>query len=418
MYTEIEKCRICGNTDLVTIMNLGNSSLTGVFPRTPTEAVGSFPLELVKCTETPQGNTCGLVQLRHTGELGEMYGMNYGYLSSLNHSMVTHLNNKIKKILARVQPKAGDLVIDIGSNDSTTLQAYPKDLTLLGVDPTGVKFKHLYPSHIGLIPDFFSAKAVQAKMGAKKAKIITSISMFYDLEDPTAFVEQVYECLDSDGVWILEQSYLPTMLETNSYDTICHEHLEYYALKQIKWLADKVGFCIIDLEKNDINGGSFSLMLRKKQNANDTHAPVVDQWMAQEHEMGLHTLKPYIEFGHRVEKHCADLVSFLTTAKKNGQKVLGYGASTKGNVLLQYCKITRDELPYIAEVNPDKYGRYTPGTQIPIISEPEAKDMQPDYFLVLPWHFREGILKRETAYLKSGGKFVFPLPNLSIVSGE
>ncbi len=416
MIPTIKQCRICGNSELLPIMNLGNQALTGVFPRTQTEAIHSFPLELVKCSETPKGHTCGLVQLRHSGDLSEMYGMNYGYLSSLNRSMVSHLHAKVGRILEQVKLSSGDLVIDIGSNDSTTLQAFPKDLTLVGVDPTGVKFKHLYPSHIQLIPDFFSAKAVQSVLGSKKAKVITSFSMFYDLENPLAFVEEVSSCLDDNGIWVMEQSYLPTMLAKISYDTICHEHLEYYALRQIQWLADKVGLCIVDVELNDVNGGSFSLTLQKKTNAQSTHAPIVSKLLAQEHELGLHTMKPFVKFASQTAAHRGELLTFLENAHKKGEKIIGYGASTKGNVLLQYCGLSPKELPAIAEVNPDKFGRFTPGTLIPIISEADAKAMKPDYFLVLPWHFRENIIKREQDWIKSGGKLLFPLPEVSVVS--
>src|SRR5450759_3424359 len=236
MYKKVEKCRICGNPNLERVLDLGEQMLTGVFPREKGTKVTIGPLHLVKCMGGD--SVCGLVQLEHSYDLGEMYGENYGYRSGLNASMVAHLRGKVKTILGQVALREDDLVIDIGSNDSTTLQAYPSSgRVLVGVDPTAVKFHSYYPPHIQLIPDFFSAALVKARFPGQKAKVVTSFSMFYDLEDPMGFMQQVYDVLADDGVWVFEQSYMPTMLDTNSYDTVCHEHLEFYALRQSKWMA-------------------------------------------------------------------------------------------------------------------------------------------------------------------------------------
>src|SRR5258708_5532240 len=220
-----KQCRICGSAELTTVLNLGSQALTGVFPKTKSQPVASGPLELVKCSGEDK---CGLVQLRHSYDLDELYGMNYGYRSGLNASMVRHLHAKVQRILTAGILAPGDLVLDIGSNDSTTLRAYPeRTYQLVGVDPTGKKFSHFYPSHVDLIPDFFSADIVRRKLSERRAKIITSFSMFYDLEDPIAFMREIASCLDDDGIWVFEQSYLPAMLRTNSFDTVCHEHLEF-----------------------------------------------------------------------------------------------------------------------------------------------------------------------------------------------
>jgi len=216
-------------------------------------------------------------------------------------------------------------------------------------------------------------------------------------------------------VWVFEQSYMPTMLTMNSYDTVCHEHLEYYRLKQIKWMTDLVGFKIIDLEFNQVNGGSFSVMVAKKQSSYQESKKTITDIMNFEEKSGLHTLKPYLSFQKRVLQHKERLLDKIRELNKKGERVFGYGASTKGNVILQYCKITRNDISCIAEVNSDKFGAYTPGTLIPIISEQEAKSMKPDYFVVLPWHFKENIITRENLFLKQGGKLLFPLPDLKIV---
>ena len=264
MYTALHACRICANPSLTTFLDLGEQVLTGVFPKTREQAITRGPLQLVKCMGE---EACGLVQLAHSYDLGEMYGDNYGYRSGLNASMVEHLYAKVARIRAAIELRPGDLVVDIGSNDGTTLGAYPSDLTLVGVDPTGAKFREFYRPHVHLIPDFFSAQCVLTAFPGKRAKVVTSFSMFYDLEAPMDFMRQVFEVLDEGGIWVFEQSYLATMLDKNSYDTACHEHLEYYALAQIKWMADRVGFKIVDVELNEVNGGSFSVVARLKHSA-------------------------------------------------------------------------------------------------------------------------------------------------------
>lgn len=416
MYTEIKKCRICRNSDLISIINLGNQYLTGVFPKSRKESITSGPLELVKCQEVKYGKTCGLVQLRHSYNLNEMYGMNYGYRSGINKSMKDHLHGKVKKILNKIPLIPGDMVIDIGSNDGTLMNVYPqKGLILVGIDPTGIKFKECYSNHITLISDFFSASAVRNIFGEKKAKVITSIAMFYDLEFPMDFMNNIYQVLSDDGIWVFEQSYMPAMLEMNAYDTVCHEHLEYYSLKQIKWMTDRVGFKIIDVEFNNINGGSFSVTVAKSNSSYNENVSMVGKILLEENNKGLDKVKLYKDFERRVYRQRDDLILFIQKMKSENKKVFGYGASTKGNVILQFCRLTEKDIHFIAEVNQDKFGCFTPGTFIPIIPEERARSMKPDYFMVLPWHFKDNIINREQNYLMSGGKLFFPLPQAEIV---
>jgi len=409
---KVEECRICGNSSLECVLDLGRQALTGVFPRSKTAEVTAGPLRLVKCfgDET----VCGLLQMEYSFDSSEMYGENYGYRSGLNASMVAHLQGKVKRILSMVELSAGDLVVDIGSNDSTTLQAYPPGPVLVGIDPTGAKFERYYPAHISLIPDFFSAALLKERFPGKKAKVITSFSMFYDLEAPLSFMREVHEVLADDGIWVFEQSYMPAMLRTNSYDTVCHEHLEFYALHQIQWMADRAGFKIVDVEFNDVNGGSFSITVSKAAEGASV-SPLVRKILEEERSMGLDTLAPFQAFAQRIVKCKSELIQFIEHARSQGKIVVGLGASTKGNVLLQYCGLTEKDILYIGEVNPDKFGCYTPGTGIPIISESELLSMKPDYLIVLPWHFRK--------FFEENPKFshvnlVFPLPELSFSTGS
>lgn len=389
---------------------MGNQALTGVFPKTPYDSVTVGPLEIVWCPSS------GLLQLKHSYEPSEMYGENYGYRSGLNQSMVDHLTNKIRYLERLVSLNDNDVVVDIGSNDCTTLNAYKnKNISRIGIDPTGKKFLHYYPENVRLVPDFFSANAYHS-IEKKSARIITSIAMFYDLESPIQFAKEIESILDVNGIWHFEQSYMPSMLRLNSYDTICHEHLEYYSLNSVQKIMEKSGLKIIDVVMNSINGGSFAVTATKITNKSiKVNHAVIDWLLEQEIKMGLNTEKPYIEFKERVFRHRDDLNRLIDNLNRDGKKILGYGASTKGNVMLQFCGLTAKDIPAIAEVNPEKYGRITPGSHIPIISESEAKSMKPDYFLVLPWHFKEGILRRESEYLASGGRFIFPFPEIEII---
>lgn len=409
-YKEIERCRVGDSDNLVTVLNLGFQELTGVFPKSPSEQVTRGPLELVWCPES------GLLQLKHTYDSAEMYGDNYGYRSGLNQSMVDHLTAKVAYLEKLVGLNAGDTVLDIGSNDSTLLRAYRQSgLERIGIDPTGKKFAEYYPDDVKLVPDFFSADAY-ASTGAKPAKIITSIAMFYDLDDPIAFARDIAQSLDDDGVWHFEQSYMPSMLRLNSYDTICHEHLEYYSLGVVKKILDAAGMKVVDVIMNNINGGSFAVTATKQgSQAIRPNDAVINWLLEQEERMGINTPAPYREFEERVYRHREDLVRLIRALRADGKTVLGYGASTKGNVVLQFCGFTAEDIPAIADVNPEKYGRVTPGTHIPIISEEDARKMEPDYYLVLPWHFKEGILRREKEYLNNGGKFIFPFPEIEII---
>ena len=415
MYTQISKCRICGNHDLLPVLDLGQQALTGVFPK-PGQHVEAGPLELVKCRETGT-ETCGLVQLRHAFTSETMYGDNYGYRSGLNASMVAHLGALAALAKSRVALQPGDVVLDIGSNDSTLLRAlHEPGLTLVGMDPTGAKFRQFYPPYVRLIPDFFSADRFLQEAGNKPVKLITSIAMFYDLASPLDFMREIHRLLADDGIWVFEQSYLPMMLETTSYDTICHEHVSYYAFRQILWMTERVGFNVVDVEFNQTNGGSFAVTVAKKGGRHVANQPRIDAILERERESGLGGEAIYDDFRTRVYDHREHLRGVLASFAGERKTVFGYGASTKGNVMLQFCGITRDQLPFIADVNPDKLGCFTPGTLLPIISESEARAMNPDCFMVLPWHFRDNIVEREGAFLDRGGRLLFPLPHFEVVS--
>jgi hypothetical protein len=392
------------------MLHLGHQALTGVFPKTKEEQVTVGPLELVWCMDT------GLLQLNHSYDPTELYGKNYGYRSGLNQSMVDHLSTKVSYLEHKCLLTPGDVVLDIGSNDATLLKAYKtENLMRIGMDPTGIKFKQFYPPEVRLIPDFFSADHYWSTT-REPAKLVTSIAMLYDLDAPVDFAKQIASILTDDGLWHFEQSYLPSMLRLNSYDTICHEHLEYYSLEVIKKIMDAADLRLIDVFMNGINGGSFAVTVTKKSNKSYKSNDAVITWLLeQESNMGLNTPKIYRNFEERVFSHRNDLCRLINNLVADGKTIVGYGASTKGNVLLQFCGFSSREIKAIAEVNQDKFNCFTPGTYIPILSENEVRAMNPDYYLVLPWHFKDNILRREKHYLANGGKLIFPFPEIEII---
>ena len=415
-FKAITKCRICGNTDLVLILDLGMQALSGRFPAANEPDPPKAPLKLVKCCQDRNQQACGLLQLKHSTPPAEMYQHEYGYRSGINQTMTNHLAGIVQCIQEVVKLKAGDIVLDIGSNDATLLKFYrTPGLKKIGIDPTGQQFLEYYTEDIRLVTDFFSASAYYSIFPDKPAKVITSIAMFYDLEIPMRFVNDIKTVLSRDGIWVFEQSYMPTMLKMNSFDTVCQEHLEYYALKQIEWILNRNSMRIFDVEFNDINGGSFRIYACHDDSPIQSNLNKINEILSEEDRLRLTTEQPYREFRERVLKTKEKLFNFLSQEKSNGKLIYIYGASTKGNVLLQYCGIDFRIITAAADKNPEKWGRRTPGTNIPIISEEEARTKKPDYFLVLPWHFKREFLEREASFLASGGKFIFPLPEIEIV---
>ena len=390
MAETIKACRICGSVDLPTVLDLGEQQMTGIFPKTRGEDVGGGPLELVRC-----GGDCNLVQLRHIYDPALLYGGDYGYRSGLNRSMIEHLREKAA-MFHDFGPD--DIVLDIGANDGTLLSMFPSRLYRIGMDPTIAKFGHHYPPGITAIADFFSPQLFFQASGGKRAKLVTSIACFYDLQSPMQFVRDVHSVLHDGGLWHFEQSYLPRMMSQRAYDTVCHEHVEYYSLKPIFWMLARAGFQVVSMSENAVNGGSIAITVKKGSQATEAGgagaAPSLEEWR---------------QFASSVRRHRTGLLATLESLKLEGKTIIGLGASTKGNVLLQYCGIGQDTLDCIGEVNPAKFGCYTPGTGIPIVSEEEAFALKPDVALVLPWHFEKTMTER---YRDRGCELLYPLPTI------
>jgi len=403
------KCRLCGSTQLLEMLSLGDQQLTGVFPKNTETQVLSGELTLQRCEE------CTLVQLGHSYDKDLMYGMNYGYQSSLNDSMKFHLKTIAEKIRDYLNFTDGDVIVDIGSNDGTFLSFFENlGLKRVGIDPTISKFADSYHSDIIKVPEFFTKDSFNS-VSDKSAKFISSISMMYDLDDPVNFALQVHSCLDDNGFWFFEQSYLGLMLEKLAYDTVCHEHLEYYSAYTIHNILNKTGFLVRSIELNSINGGSIAILASKKKNETDEHCEEFITLLNDELSQGLNTRDKLIAYSDNVKLHRDDLVKVVNKFLLQGKTISALGASTKGNVLLQYCGLDRTKISMIGDVNPDKFGCVTPGTHIPIVPESKVFDLKPDVILILPWHFEETFMNKTKSFVKNGGIVIFPLPTIKLL---
>jgi NDP-4-keto-2,6-dideoxyhexose 3-C-methyltransferase len=401
-------------------MDLGDQCIAGAFraPGAPPLPEPRLPLELVLCDRSRDPEACGLLQLRHTVDGSVLYA-SYWYRSGINRSMTENLHEiarQATEIVGGLLP--GDLVIDIGVNDGTLLDGYgkPEGVSLLGMDPSDVT-RYAVAKGYDVVNDFFSHEALEAALPGRRARIITSIAMFYDLERPGEFVRDVARSLADDGIWVSEFSYMPTMLEKASFDTICHEHLEYYSLAVIERLLTDAGLEIVQAELNEVNGGSirfFAGHTGRFARSAEQKRPLEDL-RRREAELGLATPEPYRAFARQSLQVRDDLVALLRDLRESGKRVHVYGASTKGNTLLQFAGIDASLIELAADRNPDKWGSETIGTHIPIVSEEDSRALEPDYYLVLPWHFLDEFVEREAAFLAGGGRFIVPLPEVRIV---
>jgi len=415
-------CRICGSRELAPILDLGDQCIAGAFaePGGEKPVQRAIPLELVRCDMTRDQDACGLVQIRHTVP-GSILYQSYWYRSGVNRTMTENLHGIAHTVEELAGLEAGDLVVDIGCNDGTLLDGYSTEhIRLLGFDPSDVS-RYAIEKGYDVVRDFFGANAVRRRYPDQRARAITTIAMFYDLEDPAALVRDIAACLAEDGIWTMELHYLLAMLEANSFDAIVHEHLEYYSLAVLERLLGESGLQVIDAELNEMNGGSIRLFI-SHADAREPSRDAADRLQRirlREFELALDSPIPYERFARDVQRIRDELRSVCESAASEGKTIHVYGASTKGNTILQYAGLDRRLIPHAADRNPDKWGSQTIRTEIPIISEEQSRAMNPDYYLVLPWHFLDEFLDREREYLERGGQFIVPLPEVRVIgAGE
>jgi 2-polyprenyl-3-methyl-5-hydroxy-6-metoxy-1,4-benzoquinol methylase len=373
-----------------------------------------IPTRLVRCDPMKDEQACGLLQMEHTVPPEVLYS-DYWYRSGTNNTMRQHLKG-IAQEAASLVGKTAACVLDIGCNDGTLLMSYPPEFQKFGIDPSDVVLE--MHDDLQIVQGIFPSEELVERLGGRKVDIVTSIAMFYDLESPTQFTQNIKSILDAEGIWIFEMSYMPMMLSMTSYDTICHEHLEYYSLSVIEYVMKQAGMRIFNVSQNSINGGSLRCYATHADNftfKKDEWVHNVKRTRQEEFDLGLDTERPYKNFQDRVNVHKEELTSLLKELKKQGKKIHIYGASTKGNTILQWCGIDNRIIDFAAERNPDKYGAHTLGTDIPIISEAESRAMNPDYYLVLPWHFKEEFIEREREALNRGIGLIFPLPTIETI---
>lgn len=407
-------CRVCGSTDLKLVLSLGTQYISN-FIDSPTQESYVAPLELVLCNRKTGG--CGLLQLRHTVP-GEILYKKYWYKSGINQTMRTALADIADKAEKLVKPSPGDIVVDVGCNDGTLLRSYKSiNIILAGFEPAINLIEEAQIGTTKIINDFFNYQGFEKEFGSKKAKIITAIAMFYDLEEPNRFVSDIVKILDSDGVWIIQMNYLLPMLQNNAFDNIVHEHLEYYSLQSLEYLLDMHDLKVFDVELNDLNGGSFRVYVKHKDCKTYPISKNVSNLRECEKRMNLDDYSTYDEFAKRIYDLRAKTYDFIKKEVEKGKKIYLYGASTRGNTLLQFYNLNNKLIKAAAERNPRKWGKKTIGTLIPIISEERARE-KADYFLVLPWHFIKEFKEREKGYLNAGGKFIVPLPKFEIIGSS
>lgn len=415
----IKCCRVCGSKNLIDIVDLGDQHLQGSFLiegaiAPPTR---KLPTRLVRCDVTENDNGCGLVQLAHTFPPTVLYS-NYWYRSGTNATMQNHLAeiaNSAQALIGQEQI----CVLDIGCNDGTLLKSYPEDTELCGVDPSDIARSIDIP--VNLVNTVFPSQRVFETFKDKKFDIITSIAMYYDLEDPVGFAEGIKTLLSKDGIWVVEMSYLPLMLVQNSFDTICHEHLEYYSFAVLEYIFKAAGLRCFKAELNDINGGSIRCYVCHAGAASPGTAEdesFLQYLRLREFDMALDTEQPYAAFRDRIVRLKDEAMSLLRGLKHQGKHIHIYGASTKGNVLLQWYGIDSEIVDAAAERSPYKVGGKTLGTEIPMISEEDSRAQKPDAYLVLPWHFKPEFLRREEKIIREGTMFIFPLPELEVVTQD
>jgi len=414
-----KSCRVCGSTSLKKVIDLGEQYLQGSFVKPGKELppMRKIPCEILRCDPTQDENACGLLQMSISVPPAIMYSA-YWYRSGTNQTMRDHLkeiSTSAQKLLSQETAR----VLDIGCNDGTLLKNYPASFDKYGVDPSDVA--QSVGSDVHVVQDMFPSRELDVITGGEKFDIITSIAMFYDLEDPVSFVKNIKSNLSANGIWVFEMSYMPSMLKMNSYDTICHEHLEYYSFAVLENIMDRASMKIFKVALNDINGGSIRCYATHDDSLKYNQVESISEINAlrqSEFELALDSDRPYVRFQECANIHKEKLTQLLLDLKKEGKTIHIYGASTKGNTILQWCGINSSLVECAAERNPDKYGAKTLGTDIPIVSEAESRAMNPDYYLVLPWHFKEEFLIREREILESGTKFIFPLPEVDIIGIE
>ena len=401
-------CRNCKKKEFDKISKIGSQPISSIFLKKKRK-IKKFSLDLYKC------KICKLVQLNKIPNLKDMYGKDYGYKTSVSNLMINHLKKKFSHVNKIKLIRQNSNILDIGSNDGTFLNFFKKPkskLNLYGIDPSASAFLSNYKKGINVIDNFFDEKLAKKYFIKNKIKfsLITSFAMFYDVEDPNSFCKSISKVLEKNGLWIVEFSYFPLLLKNLTYDQICHEHCTYYTLQTFKNIISRNNMKIIDFNINKINGGSIEIICSQKVSKFKINKKKIQNLLKEEEKINTFDYKI---FNLRVNASRENLLAFLSEVNKN--EIIGYGASTKGNVILNFCKINNKQISYICDANPSKKGKFTPGSEIPIITKEKMRKIKPKYLLVLIWSFKKEVLLQEKKFIFRGGKLIFPLPVFHVV---
>ena len=403
-------CLNCKNLNLKKIVSMGKQPLSGIFLNKKTYNLKKYPLDLHICKK------CNLVQLKKYAKLELMYGSQYGYKTSISKLMIKHLKKKIPRLNRFYKIKKSTRILDIGSNDGSFLNLFKNTKNLFGIDPSCAKHKKNYKKYIHTISNFFSILNIEKyfklkKINKLKFDLITSFAIFYDVKNPNKFCNEIYKLLSDNGIWMCEFSYLPLMLKNLTFDQICHEHLAYYNLSVFKKIIENNNLKVIDVSVNEINGGSIEVLCGKNNCKHNINKSKINKLLSDAKKI---TSTSYKNFSKRIKHSKDNLTGFIKNNKS--KRFIGYGASTKGNVVLNHFKISNKSLPYICDGNKTKIKKYTPGGNIKIISKDRMRKLKPNYLIVLIWSFRSEIIKEEIDYIKKGGSLIFHLPRFHIIN--
>jgi hypothetical protein len=406
---KINFCRNCKCKKIKKLFSLGNLNYSGKFPLKD-QKIPSTTLTLVMC------NDCKLVQLQEKFSLKYLYNEDYGYRTGINKTMKSHVKKVVNYLSNKVHLNKNDNVLDIASNDGTLLKNYKKNIIKWGIDPIiHKKFVNNYKNIHYTLSNFFNYNSIIKINSKVQFKIITALSVFYDLEDPNIFLNDVKKLLHKNGIFYLEFADLKLILQKKMFDTICHEHLEYYSVNFIFHLLKKHNLRIFDHHYNSINGGSSSYLICHEDAKFQSNNKKIDRILKEEKRIGVEKVETYIKFKKDIDILGKNLNNIVSKILKKKKIIHGYAASTKGNILLQYYNLNSKKIKFISDRNSQKFGLITPGTNIPIISEKKSRSLKPDYYLVLAWHFKKEILNRENKIRMKGTKFIFPLPKIEIL---
>ena len=421
-FDYLKLCKICGSENLTDVISLEAQFLSATFVEDNLleGALASLkvPMTLTLCDTSQNDNGCGLLQLREEVD-GDLLYRRYFYRSSTNSTMVSDLKEVVEDISKKVMLDPGDIVVDIGANDCTMIQFYPDRVKKVAIEPAkNIDWKNVDPSVL-IVNDYFSAQAFEKSLPGQRVKAFSCCAMFYDLADPNSFVADIKKLLVEDGVWCIQLSYLPLMLENMNFYDICHEHLSYYSIKSLNNLLQRNGLYIFDASKNDVNGGSVRVFIAHIENeevSNRSNRSNVSKLLLEETTMGLENPETYREYYYQMTVLSAKVRQYFDTESAKGNSIVGLGASTKGNILLQFFGITKEMMPYISEINKLKVGLKTLGSDFELVSESFAASLKPSTYFVLPWYFKDEIIARESAFLEAGGHLLFPMPYAHIVT--